>query len=652
MKNVKLEKLSLENFKGIKSMEINFSETTKIYGDNATGKTTLVDAFTWLLFGKDSSDRKDFSIKTFDTQNKAIHKLDHEVTGFFDVDGEGIILRRVYREKWVTRRGSNEPELQGHETLFYWNDVPMQAGEYQSKVDEIINEQTFRMITNPMYFNSLKWQERRNILTTIAGNVSDADIAATRSDFQHLMAEMGSKTLDEYKKQLAAQKKKLKDELALIPARVDEVSRNTPEAREWKIIQDEIDILNNQIEAIDNQMADASKSYEAYYAVKQQRLSKINELKTKISDIEFKGRQAFNNQINEKQSTIDAAKKEIDRLNKAKANSSTEIDELNKNIELFKAEQSKLREEWQKVNEEPFQGIHADDCKCFACGQELQPDKVQAKQSEALARFNSNKERRLSAIVDEGKSYLPRIDNLERQISNIQNVSYDDLIGKQEEVIRNWESKKIESVQAILSDNQEYHQALKQLQEIESTPEQEFAPADNSELKLKKSGLSSRIDELKRQLATKEQIEQANKRKEELLRQEKEFSKQLAGLEKVEFTIAEFTRAKVDILESKINTMFTAVQFRLFDTQLNGGLVECCDTLVNTNGAWVPWSDGNSAGRINAGIEIINVLSAYYNQSAPIWIDNSESITSIKPTQAQRIEHYVSESDKSLRIAS
>src|SRR5690606_26546227 len=113
MKKVTISKLTLQNFKGIKNLAITLNPITKVFGDNATGKTTLVDAFTWLLFGKDSTDRKDFSIKTFDSQNNVIHKLDHEVTATCSVDGEEMTLRRVIREKWVTKRGSENAELTG-----------------------------------------------------------------------------------------------------------------------------------------------------------------------------------------------------------------------------------------------------------------------------------------------------------------------------------------------------------------------------------------------------------------------------------------------------------------------------------------------------------------------------------------------------------
>lgn len=647
MKKVKILKLSLQNFKGIKQLEITFNGTTKIYGDNATGKTTLVDAFTWLLFGKDSTDRKDFSIKTFDINNQAIHKLDHEVSGIFEIDGTETVLRRVYREKWVTRRGSEDPELQGHETLFFWNDVPLQAGEYQTKVDAIITEQTFRMITNPMYFNSLKWQDRRNILTTIAGSISDSEIAETKADFRGLMELMGNKSFEEYKKEIAAKKKKLKDELALIPARVDEVTRNTPEVKDWKLIQDEIDILKHQIDGIDSQIEDSSKVYESFYQAKQLNLKKVNDLKTKVSAAEHDARNKFQSMLNDKQNGIQSAKSKIESLKRQEEDNKTEIEARRKRIETLVAEQETLREQWMKVNSETFSLGNNEDFACPTCKQPLPADTVQAKQAELLANFNANKERRLKSISEEGKAINPRIDKIKADIISLENFNSAEKISELEKEISNWEEKKLITSQEILKDNVDYQNSLVALKEFESLPEEESPTVDNSQLKLKKSGLVFRIDELKKQLNNKDLIAQSEVRKAELLRQEKEYSVQLASLEKTEFTIAEFTRTKVDMLETRINCLFNGVKFRLFDVQLNGGLVECCDTLING----VPWTDANNAARINAGIEIINVLTSYYGQSAPIWIDNSESITSIQYTESQRIELYVSEPDKQLRVA-
>lgn len=650
MKQVRIKKLSLYNFKGIKSFETVFNGTTKIFGDNATGKTTLVDAFTWLLFGKDSTGRKDFSIKTYDSKNNVIHKLDHEVAGVFDVDGEEMTLKRVYREKWVTRRGSSEPELQGHETLFYWNDVPLQAKEYQGKVDLIISEDTFKMLTSPFYFNSLKWQDRRSILTSIAGDVSDQDIASQNLEFSALLERMGNKSLEEYKKELSAKKKRLKDELKQIPARIDEVTRNTPEAKDWAWIEDEIKTVEKNISIIDSQLQDSSKIFDDFYKKKQKHQQEIHSLKSKISDIEHEGRQSFSKQMKDKSDAIESAKAEIQRINRKIESGAKEIKDLQERIKSYQQQQDRLRGEWEKVNSDEFPGFGDESkFKCPTCKQDLPADTIENKKAEIKANFNSNKERTLADISAQGKGYNTKIENTQKEIGQLQSVDYESQIKAHEAVIKEWQEKHLESVQSILSGNADYERLKKELEEFEKEPIEEEAPkVDNSSLNEKKRELQATLDGLKRDLNLKGQIESSNKRKAELLEEEKKYSQQLADLEQSEFTIQEFTKAKVDMLEAKINGLFTGVRFRMFDTQLNGGLIECCDTIIDG----VPWLDANNAARINAGIEIINVLSLHYGQVAPIWIDNAESITKITDSEAQKIELYVSGSHKDLSVAS
>ncbi|MNP21080.1 hypothetical protein D3C76_1136850 [compost metagenome] len=65
----------------------------------------------------------------------------------------------------------------------------------------------------------------------------------------------------------------------------------------------------------------------------------------------------------------------------------------------------------------------------------------------------------------------------------------------------------------------------------------------------------------------------------------------------------------------------------------------------------MPFDGGlNSAARTNVGIDIINALSDHYGFSAPIFIDNAESVTQLVDTDAQVIRLVVSETDKQLRI--
>ena len=97
MKNIQIKKIELNYFKGVQKQEIDFDKNTDIFGDNGTGKTTIFDAFTWLLFGKDSTDRKDFEIKTLDKSNVVIPKIEHEVSAVIMVENEKISIRRILK---------------------------------------------------------------------------------------------------------------------------------------------------------------------------------------------------------------------------------------------------------------------------------------------------------------------------------------------------------------------------------------------------------------------------------------------------------------------------------------------------------------------------------------------------------------------------
>ena len=217
-----LKVLDLKNFKGIKQFKLILDKTeVKVYGANAAGKTTLVDAFMWLLFDKDSQDRKDFEIKTLDGDNNPIHFLDHEVTGDFEIDGRTFTLSKRLKEKWVKKRGQAEQEFSGHETTYYIDGVPCKKAEYQKYVDEIIKEKTFKLLTNPLTFEAMKWQDKRKTLFEVCGTINDVSVPGYDKLQQHL----NGKEVDEFKKSLAATKKKLKKDIEDIPPRIDELRR-------------------------------------------------------------------------------------------------------------------------------------------------------------------------------------------------------------------------------------------------------------------------------------------------------------------------------------------------------------------------------------------------------------------------------------------
>jgi hypothetical protein len=135
---------------------------------------------------------------------------------------------------------------------------------------------------------------------------------------------------------------------------------------------------------------------------------------------------------------------------------------------------------------------------------------------------------------------------------------------------------------------------------------------------------------------------------EELKAEQTTLSQQIANVEKEQFVIENFIKDKIDRLEYAINSRFKYIKFRMFEEQINGGLRETCEATVNG----VPYSDANSASKINAGLDVINTLSNFYGVYAPIFIDNAESVHTLIETQSQLIRLVVDESSKSLNVKS
>jgi DNA repair protein SbcC/Rad50 len=320
---IRISKLTLINFKGAKLQEIDFNHVTNIYGANGKGKTRVFDAFLWLFFGKDSTDRKDFEIKTLDEFGQAIPKIDHEVSAIIYADDQRIEIKRILREKWEKKRGTNESVFTGNETLYYWNDVPMQQKEYQVKINSLVDENVFKLITNTLYFNSLKWQDRRNELMKIAGTVGNDDVmtslmtAENKEALTALVKELNNgKTLAEFKTQIAAKKKKIKDDLEAIPTRIDEATRSMPLPANFDSLRERVTMLQSEIAGIDDQIQDAVKQQQAVNDAAMKRSNRIYELKTKLQNLEHAAKNSFQDQRRERETEIANLRRNIQALAK------------------------------------------------------------------------------------------------------------------------------------------------------------------------------------------------------------------------------------------------------------------------------------------------------------------------------------------------
>jgi DNA repair exonuclease SbcCD ATPase subunit len=641
---IDLIKLSLLNFKGIRAIEIDFSDETKIYGDNGTGKSTIFDAFTWLLFGKDAQDRKDFGVKTFDENGVIIPKIDHEVTAILLIDGVETKMTRVLKEKWVKKRGEETAEFSGNETLFFVNDVPYQSNEFTAYVNDICPEATFKLLTSPTYFNSLKWDVRRAMLTAIANVPSDEDIAG--DSLASLLNTMRTekKTLEDLKKEYAAKKKLLKTELEQKPIRIAEVTRNMPEAKDFSLIELEIGVLKGEIENMERNILDSGSGVQDAIRNRADLLIKKNNLESSINNLEYIAQRRFQESVNKKDSDIKDAKNKVLSLQQTILNHEADIKGAQGRIENLNAQNVELRNKWTTRNAETL--VFDGSLSCPTCGQGLPDDFIEHQEAEATKKYNAAKALDLDSISHMGGSNNAEIEKSQEYI-RVMKMKVEDCTGqiiKCESSIESIENTpSLHTIESELAGVPEYKEAQAELKAI-IIPDAPQQP-DTSELKQAKADYQAKLDAKRAELSTRDQITKDKSRIKELEAEEKTTAQMIAQLEKIEFQIDEFTKRKMNIVEMSVNDMFPSVKFRMFNTLINGGSEPACECLING----VPYSDANNAARINSGIEIINVFSHYHDFTAPIFIDNRESINTITDTDSQVVNLIVSY-DQELKV--
>ncbi|MYL56167.1 AAA family ATPase [Virgibacillus halodenitrificans] len=650
MKQIKLSNIILTNFKGIKSFELHANgQNIEVYGQNEAGKTSVFDAFIWLLFDKNSHNQKDFGIKTL-VNGSVKHNLNHEVEATFLIDGQELSLKKVFAEKWTKKRGSVTKEFTGHTTDYFIDGVPSKKKEYTDKVAELVDEEVFKLLTSPNYFNDqLHWKDRRKTLLEIAGDVTDQEVISSNQSLKKLTDILNGKSIEDLRKIIAAKRKEINQELECIPVRIDEINRNKTFTDDLSAsdINSRMNELNAQIDKKNNHLSEIKNG------------SEVNKLRVQLSDIDLKLSQVKNQHEQDNQQAIYSlqAKLQEERSNANIIDSKIKNNEQRKsmndrNIEIYKKDMDVLREKWNVKSKEEF--THEQDCNCPTCGQELPEEQLDEAREKALAQFNTAKSKYLEAVKEDGLLAKQKVDALQQE-----NESITAEINKLAEQLEHKKSEceklqiKIEEAQNSakpLGENQEYQKLIAEKDRINSKIYEINSSVESSvnQVKHEIEQLKSGQSELQFDLSKIKQFEQSEQRIAELEKQEQELAAEFEKQEEQLYLTEEFIRTKVNLLEEKINSKFKHARFNLFKQNINGGLEEVCETTYKG----VPYTkDLNDGAKINVGLDIIDTLSKHYGVQAPIFIDNAETVTNFfADIDSQVIKLIASKQDENLRI--
>lgn len=647
---MRLLKLTLRNFKGIKALDLEpQGGNADLYGDNATGKTTIADAVNWLFFNKDTQNKADFAIKTLDGDGNEIHGLDHSVEAVFDLGDRNTSLCKVYSEQWTKKRGSATKEFTGHTTDYFIDGVPAKKKEYDAYIAEICSEDIFKLLTNPGYFNEqLHWEKRRQILLEVCGDLTDEEVIASDKALSKLPEILNGRTLEDHRKVIAARRTKINDELKKIPVRIDEVTQGLPDLSDFEgnDLQADIDSLHGKIREKEQELSRIEGGGEI--AEKRVQLKEIesdlislkNQLQGKISE-----------QIDSKRRELQQVKSSLYDWQSEAKNKKGTLDYNQQQIKHLETEMKELREKWHLVNDQNFSFEQSNTCP--TCGQALPSDQLEQAREKALADFNRDKAGRLEAITSRGKEYRLKAEAYQAEMDTLG----DEIIKANNKAVEH--NQKVHDIEILIENMMKDANAYQEDPAyIAKMGEREALEAEIAQLRQNTSEAEQKVNAeindlnvalrvFERALAQAEQHEQGLKRIEELKAQERDLAAEYERLEQELYLTEQFVKAKVTLLEEKINSKFKLARFKLFDTQVNGGVVECCETTFNG----VPYSGGLNNGHRNAvGMDIINTLSEHYGFYPPIFVDNAESITVLPEMEAQVIRLIVSEKDKALRV--
>lgn len=644
--NIELKKIQISNFKGIKDLEIEFGKTTNISGDNAKGKTTIFDAFCWVLFNKDSFNSAKFDIRPIDKDGNNIDYIDISVVVTLLVDGSEVVLQKIQKQKWVKKRGSETKTFEGNVNEYEVNGFPKAEKDFNKYISDFITDNVFMIVTNPAYFPNMKWKEQREALMELVSGITDDNVIAAHetenAEYDHvdkfdvLEDMLKENTADAWKEKYAKALREYNKQIDAIPSRIDEASRNIKEV-DYSVEEEKLKELQVEYQKFEDQLQDASKAYEELNNTNEE----IYKLKAKMIELESKSKTEHNKKLNELEQIKDKLTFEFSDSLSLSSDLTKKIETAKKQIEGNNKELEKSRADFKDIDAEH---LSENALVCPTCSQYFPADKAEQIKDD----FQDGKSKRLIEVRDKGHALNESNEELEEYIKGLETEVQAEIEKRSETSSeKNSILKEIEEYPELnMNSIVEYVELKAEIKKLQEKLADMGSGIDvRKSIKSKQLELMDQIDQVKKTLNGKEVIQDAKDRVKELQQEQKDLAQKVANTEKMIFLFEEFIKAKMDMLSETINSKFSLVKWKLFDIQINGGMKETCELTLNG----VPYSSLNSAAKVQAGLDIINTMSAIYGVTAPIFIDNRESVNDIPDVDAQVINLIVTK-DQELKV--
>ena len=647
---MKLLKLELNNFKAIKEFTFEPNgEDKSIFGKNGVGKTTLVDAYFWVLVGKSSTDKKvDDDIKLKDnTGNPQLDNgLEHKVSAILELDnGTQVTLSKIYQEKWTKNHGKPIAEFDGHTTTYLINDVSRSQKDYNTYIEQNIGSiEILKMLSSATYFCNMPWKKQRELLLEVCGDITDMDVINSDERLKDLPSMLESKNVNDFITLITQRKTKLNSQLNKIPTRIDENKKMLDDSNEEneEIIETELKDFRKKKNALENKLTTIKGGYAVAHIERQ-----IAQIDTKIEQIKQQYNATNNADVLELQKQKSTKEIDLQKQSQQLTSKKNEQEILNNKIASISKQIEDCRNAWKVEKKKVFSGDNI----CPTCGQALPQEKI----NEAIEKFNKTKAYNLKACTEAGTNLAHKKQELEHTLQDNENT-----IATLVENIDNL-NKNIQELDLQIIDKQ------KNIADIEygymSNPE--YKNLYREKVNLKKELISvqdncanslkqyqSQIEQIDLDINVRteksakiKQLSVFKNRIEDLKAEQKQLGEEFNNLE-FKLNLAQiFTKNKVNMLTDKINSKFKITKFKLFNQQVNGLIDDTCEAMTQQGSTY--GKSMSNGEKIIIGLDICNTLAQHYKLDVPIWIDNAESVSELlKANNSQMFNLVVAHHDE------
>lgn len=606
MKRVTFKHLIIRNFCNFPLLDVDLYAKTKVSGHNGSGKTTIQNAILWLFTDKllDGSSAGD-TIRPHEQDGTPINFVDISVCLTVEVDGEEFELSKTQKQKWVTKRGSEEKKFEGNENIYEVSGVPKGNKEFNDFIREVIcDPDNLGIYLNANTFFNLDTKKRREKLFELVDGVTNEDILNDHPEYSELRTELKVGKVEEIQKKFTKAISESKKKLEAIPARIDEVQRS--------IVQIDVAEMELAKKAKMEELAEVVKAISEKQSEEEALEADCNMIE---SSLNHKALEAKDKCLAEKESINDL----ISELKSKRLEIINKRQDLNFKLDRSIAQKANIYipSEDDIVNAEGAT-MDKNSLYCPLCKQ-IYPEE---KQGEIKANFQSEKEKKISDLKAKREQGLKDYEaeknkqaELKAELEKLNTVQ-----AEIDEKITALESKKsVISYEKMLEEDSEYAD-LKQALRVKQLKLEEF---DEGDLAARKMAIEVELAAINDRFLQSKENDKREERIEELKAEQRQVAQTIADQERLRDLLDSFNRTKMKMVTDCVNKYFSMIEWVLFAPQINGGYKDVCRATVKGSDI-----EGllNNSDRLLAKADICKAFQSATRMCMPIMIDDAESI--------------------------